>query len=72
MADPIFVSMKIPVDQMGVFLKNMDIVVEDARELFYENIRAAAAAVCALDWSDNDADVVALIDKLRDALKGEI
>ncbi len=72
MTDPIIVSMKIPVDQMDGFLKNLDIVVEDARELFYEHIRAAATAVCALDWSDNDADAVALIDKLRDALKGEM
>lgn len=29
------------------------------------DLRAAAAAVVAFDWSDNDADAVAAIDRLR-------
>ncbi len=32
-------------------------------------LEAAAEAVCEFDWSDNDADAVAAIEKLRQALQ---
>lgn len=33
------------------------------------DVRAAAAAVLAFDWSDNDADAVAAIERLRQAMQ---
>ena len=70
MGAPIIVSMKIPADEMGEFMKNLDLAVDEAHDRYVERLRFAAAAVCALDWSGNDADAVATIIELKNALEG--
>lgn len=71
MADPIILSMKIPAAEISDFMANMDLVVSETHDRYFERLRFAAAAVCALDWSDNDPDAVATITDLKNALEGE-
>lgn len=43
----------------------------ECKELIYvDELERAVAAVLKFDWSDNDADAVAAIDRLRRAIDG--